>query len=145
MTDADYAAQKARVLAMATRWLKPLGLLWWRVEHQWSREPLRTSAEDKAENWVCLARTRAKWQYLHVAFEWNLPAIADLTDERLETTFVHECVHALVAEMREWATEHEDGGVILHEERVVTMLASAFLWTRQAGEDDALAILAQKE
>lgn len=40
---------------------------------------------------------------------------------------IHECMHALVQEMR-W--QEADADNIRHEERVCTQLAMAFLWVR---------------
>lgn len=143
MNDAEYARQKARVLAAADRWLKPLGLLWWHVEHVWYREhiPGGDTGRRAADGWQAVAQTKALWQYGRVQFEWNLAMIAEMGDGEVERVFVHECCHALVHEMREWGTEHEDGEVITHEERVVTSLTKAFFWVRSAGEEDALTIL----
>jgi hypothetical protein len=62
----------------------------------------------------------------------------------LERIFVHECCHAIVNEMREWSVGHEGNGVMGHEERVVSHLANAFLWTYMQGWNDGKADLRKK-
>jgi hypothetical protein len=132
-TDAQYAKDRRRILKLKDKWLAALGLRWWHVDLEYSREPLPVPEEAKAAGWQKNAQCVAKWQYLRACITFNMPAVAGLSDDELETTFVHEACHALVNEMREWA-DHPRGNGIDHEERVVTSLANAFLWVREAGE-----------
>lgn len=122
MTDEEYAAQKERLRTLTERWVAPLGLRWWRLDLEYDREGIRVSDEEHAENWRCLFRVFTRWEYAEAKIVCNMPALADLDDERLEEKFVHELVHVLVNEMR------EEGHC--HEERVVTTLTKAFLWVR---------------
>src|SRR6266704_788775 len=134
MTDKELAKQKRRIQILADRWLRPLGLLWWRIDIEYSREPIPTVDPD----WVCNAKCTAKWEYLRATLAFSMPNIADHDDQELERIFVHECCHALVNEMRMWGppklSEQELDEAMKHEERVVCALTAAFLWTRKDGQ-----------
>ncbi len=137
MTDSEYSKHKRRIQKLADRWLNCLGLKWWAIDINYEREGIPVSPTDAAVNWECNARVRAKWEYLKAAIDFNMLAVARLTDEELERTFVHECCHVLVAEMREWGpgdmTQAAVDISLKHEERVVCGLTSALLWTRRDG------------
>jgi hypothetical protein len=129
-SDRQYRKDRARILKLKDKWLAPLGLRWWHVEICHSREPLKVAEADAANGWRKNGECVAKWQYLKATVTFNMPAVADMADDDLETLFVHELCHALVNEMRNFGAE--DG--MDHEERVVTALTSAFIWVRAAGE-----------
>lgn len=134
MNDREYKRQKRRIKALAEKWDGPLGMRWWRVTDVYCREGLdETAPEDAAQNWKAVARCRIKWMYRQLVVSWDMPMVADTTDAEIEEHFVHERVHAIVNEMREWM-DHPANIAIDHEERVVCMLTSALLWVRQAGE-----------
>lgn len=122
MTDAEYEEQKQRIRAIADRWIEPLGLNWWKIELEYSREPLQGAEEDAKQGWCLQATCRAKWQYLDATITFGLPSIAHLSDEALEDVIVHELMHVFVNEMREKG--------INHEERVVTQLTKAVIGLR---------------
>ena len=56
------------------------------------------------------------------------PKCLDLTEKEFEEVFIHECVHGLVSEMREWSSDK-----MYHEEHVVTMLTQAICWAKFDG------------
>lgn len=136
MTDREFKTAKARVDAISNRWFDCLGLRWWRISIEYSREPL-IPQDSMGGSWETIARTSVKWEYLDAVITINMPAIVDMDDDRLEHVFVHECVHVLVNEMRMWGTERlseeKSEEAIKHEERVVCALTCALLWTRKAG------------
>lgn len=132
MTDAEFAALKARVRALADKWIGPLGLKWWRVELDFDRAGFERSEEMRAGNQFCLMRCYVMWQYLTATIEVNAPECAELTDERLEETFVHELAHIFLHEMRAIGERRE--GWLDHEERVATQLGRAFIWLREGAE-----------
>lgn len=119
------------------KWLLPLGLRWWKVKFSYSREPLKS---DAAEGRTCLAQTMVDWEYLNATITFDMQAIVEQSDGALEDTFVHECLHVFVHEMRMWAgpvvTDEKQEEAMKHEERVVTQLTNALLWTRQTGFDE---------
>lgn len=122
MTDAEFAAQKERIVTLIIRWTPLLGLKWWRTEYCYARS--HDEMPDAASQ-MAAAVCSVLWPYMDVKISWDLSLIADMDDERLEATFVHEWMHAFVREMRD-DTGHDD---INHEERVCSMLARAFVWT----------------
>ena len=121
LTDKDYRRQVKRIKKLIKKWHSPL-VGWWRVEHAYYREGL--SPEDRAAG--ALASTHAEWEYLMATISWDIPEVAQTSDEYLEYAMVHELCHLLVNEM------HADG--VDHEERVVTTLARAFKWIRENPE-----------
>lgn len=129
MTDQDYAKQVARIRALSSKWLKPLGLLWWTVHLEYAREGFDTSEHPHG----CLAYTKVSWEYLEATITFNMPLVLNQTDDDLEYCFVHECCHILINEMRD--ALDGDNLFLKHEERVCTTLARAFLWTFVAGKD----------
>ena len=136
MDDAAFGKQKRRLLKLANRWIGPLGLKWWKLDLVYSRTPLDSSKP----GFYCQAKTSVAWEYLDATITWNMEAIEGLSDEELEKIFVHECCHILVNEMRMWGPSKLDEEklheAMLHEERVVTQLALAFLWTRKDGSGE---------
>lgn len=138
MTDAEYRKQKQRISKLADKWFAPLGLSWWSIDLRYHREGIPTSKENQAGNWECRAQAEVKWEYLSAALNFNLPAVAESIDEELERTFVHECCHVLINEMRMWApaeiSQDKMEEAMKHEERVVSAMTNAFLWTRKDGE-----------
>jgi len=118
MVDRD--AQIARIQALADKWLKPLGLLWWRRITFGYSEDRRDFGVDSDE---AVMITHPSWEYMEAVIDVNLLYVAELDDPELEYDFVHELVHILLAEI----TNRKRGSV----ERVVTNVASAFLWVEQ--------------
>lgn len=129
MTDQEYRKQKKRVRKLIEKWHAALGLRWWRIDYNFYRECLPDHPE-------AVALCTVHWEYKEADIDFCLPKCAELADDRLEYMYVHECCHVLVAEMREWAGDGDRSCPVRqrHEERVVTDLASAFLWVRLAGE-----------
>lgn len=138
MTDKEFAKEKARIERLADKWLQPLGLPWWSVKIEYSRETI----DRRTDGRCCVAQTMVDWHYLQATITFDMQAVADETDEDLERYFVHECCHILINEMREWAPEQLEAekaaDAIKHEERVVTTLASAFIWTDEAARRSKL-------
>lgn len=132
MTDAEYEVQKARIQALSDKWLTPLGLRWWRTEMAYYREGLPEDMKRERGTSVA-ATTKADWKYLDALISFDLMLTKDIDDEHLEWLFIHEMMHVLLHEMR-WQ-EHENADNLDHEERVATMLAKAFVWTYEAGQE----------
>lgn len=128
--DSSYRRERKRIERLAEKWLKPLGLLWWHVKISYQRTPLTGANPNAPSDWVSVARCEVSWAYQDVTLTFVLTETEDMTDERLEYAFVHECSHALVNEMR----GTPEGECSPHEERVVTHLARAFVWVFEAGE-----------
>lgn len=139
MTDAEYEAIKAKIDALAEEWLEPLGLRaqwavrrsYWRLEDEYHAHVRETDGVKPlhAEEFSS-AHTHANWPYLSARICFNCPSCAHYDADQLETLFVHECAHILVHEMRA-GTRCDCEYDIRHEERVCTILAQAFLWTKE--------------
>lgn len=137
MTDAEYEAQKARVMALWHRWQDgPLWLPRWRVVHRFHQDWLED--DEGNPDTQATARTRTQWEYMQATVDWNLPQVAKEDDEELEIIFVHELMHIYVAEI-----SPKGGPASKGEERVVTQLACAFRETwaaaTKAAQPDPLA------
>jgi len=128
MDDAEFERQKARLLHLVDRWIEPLGLRWWRIDVVYCRDEFEVDGAPARDT---MASCKANWRYLQATVTWNMPRVRDEDDDEvLERSFVHECMHVFLNEMRE--TNNDDW--LSHEERVASMLTSAFLWVRQAAE-----------
>lgn len=120
MTDAEYRKTVMRLRKAAGKWQTALGLGYWRITYEYESEglmpvPARTDGQSVA------ATSRPDWRYKHATINFNVPVLADQTDDDLERFVLHELTHVLVNELREEGLDHE--------ERVVSELTSAFMWT----------------
>lgn len=121
MNDREYAKQKKRIQALIERWVKPIGLGYWTINFEYSRERL---GEAHVAEYDTLARTTSSWEYRHGLISFSMPNVMEIDDEELERAFVHELMHIFLNEMRDWTTDNN------HEERVASELTSAMLWVR---------------
>lgn len=129
MNDKTYRTQKRRLKALAAKWFKCLGLLWWKISISYDRTGEAFASKGKSEGvWCGIALVAANWEYRLAKMTWNMPLLPELNDAELEGKFLHECGHILVREMREWAVEGSTDHAVQHEERVVTGLENAFAW-----------------
>ena len=126
MKTKGFKRQRRRVRRLADRWVKPLGLSWWRVDHLYYDRRKRF----KTKRGEVLFYVRADWRYAQAAIDVNLPLVAQMSDEELEEYYVHELSHIFLSEMRPAKGDGDD-----HEERVATTLAKAFVWLRGAVEE----------
>ena len=129
MNDKEYATQKKRVERVIDKWVKPLGLRWWKLGYKFYREPLPPyEGESIVYSAQAVMDCHVSWKYLRAWIRFNLIAVADLGDVELEWAFVHECAHVFLNEMREEGIDHE--------ERVASHLADAFIWLREHVEGE---------
>ena len=128
MADSNKKIRK-KIRQYIDKWATPLGLGWWKVDvyYHYSKKAIRRYLKAPKGS-TCLGRAYADWRYSEASVHFNAAAMAYRTDEENENTVIHELTHILVQEMRE--------GDIDHEERVVTQLAKAFRWTREADKHD---------
>lgn len=138
MTDEEFEGLKSRLEELEDRWLTPLGLLWWRTEWVYCRGDgdFPDSGSTDGDPYQTSAMTHVKWEYLDASVYFNMPQLFKMSEEQLEYTFLHECMHILLAETRAGVSCDCDFDG-RHEERVCTTLAKAFQWTRIAGRDEA--------
>jgi len=110
---------KKKIKEIFERWTYLLGLRWWDISLTFSKEKSYFYKDDGSR---ILAKTWSDWRYMKATILINYREIKLLDPEEIEKIIIHELCHVLVNEMRE--------GDISHEERVVTTLTKAFLWTK---------------
>lgn len=143
MTDKQFKRLRDRIKRIALPWIETLGLKWWNIELEYSRDgkDMLSRQEESGAVWDCMATASAKWEYLSATVRFNMPTLMDCSDESLEKTILHELCHILVREMREWSPEDVSQERIVMgrraEERVVCTLARAFLWTRSRSRKES--------
>ena len=124
MNDAEFAKQKRRIQVIFKKWQPILRLTGWEFTWQYHRQCL-PDAGPNAPRWEPLGRCTPMWEYKSALVEFVLSSVADLTDDELEGHIVHELVHVLVNELKEYDMERPE--TVKHEERVVTEVTWAFL------------------
>ena len=121
MTKREYKHHRKRCRRFFEPWITSLGLRWWSVEIVFYRKS-RDFRKANGASRTAAMKVFPKWQYLQAFIAVNVPAISRMDDTELERAVVHELCHILVNEMH--------GANQDHEERTVTTLADAFIWTR---------------
>lgn len=140
MNDAEYEAEKARIEALVNEWEPILGLRWWSMVHEYCREGLSAEfGEGNPPTPQTVAQTKAKWHYLQGHICFNVPLAAEMTDDELRRTVIHESTHVLVNELRD---EVDDW--LKHEERVCSTLTSAILWAYEAGRKSVMEVMHER-
>jgi hypothetical protein len=119
-----FKRHRKRVQKLLDSWILVLGLAWYHIEVIYYDND-RTFRKENGDN--IIMRAWVDWRYMTIIIAVNVPSVKGLSNEKLEHIVVHELCHALVNEMRETGIDHE--------ERVVTMLTKAFLWTRDLTKD----------
>lgn len=129
MTTKEYIQIRNKAQKFFHEWRLNLGLRWWQVT-------LRTHDERFEDNGDCNGTCRVDWEYLYATIDLYLSNLVGKSDKEIEELVVHELCHILVNEMREFAPEKMEGEelkkAMKHEERVVSCLTNAFLWTKYA-------------
>lgn len=123
MTDAEYKKEKKRIQALAKKWIKPIGLGWWRINLAYARDDFHEEIRDNnsyTNNGVA-ASCSAEPNYLHATITFYLRVTKTMPDDELEEAFIHELMHIFLSPMS--TDEKED-----EEERVATTLARGFVW-----------------
>lgn len=111
-----------QIKKLCDTWVYRLGLKWWEVTINYISDAQEIIKMFRiAEDEIVVARTFADWRYATCNIYFNLPTLKSLSVRDVEKVIIHELCHVLINEMRE--------GGIDHEERVVTTLTKAFLWT----------------
>ena len=127
-----FKRHRARCQRIIRDWLQPLGLLWWQVDTLYYDDPAEFPGGAGHGDSHIVARVWAQWEYLTAKIAINVPEVAQMDDDKLERVLVHELCHILVSEMRADPDACTD-----HEERTVTQLANAFIWTRDRAREAA--------
>lgn len=129
MNDAKYKRTKKRLTKLVAKWKRRLRLEQWAIRTIFCRHSLAKSAGVSKS---AVANCVADWRYLEAAVSFDMPSLAEMNREDLEQVVLHELVHVLVSEMREWQADNTSTeGAMDHEERVVTHITNV-LWGMRA-------------
>lgn len=119
VTKKEATRQRERIKRIDERWRKRLGLDEWRMTYVY--EPGSLIVDGSLDPRV-VACAKVRWEYRTATLSFNLVEIAKLDDDDLEETYVHEAMHVLLNEMREYRK-----GKMKCEERVACSLSFAFM------------------
>jgi len=142
LTDKEYASVGRRMKALVAKWVRPIGLGWWRVTvsvfRQEAEMPNTANKQGVDSQWQLAMSTNVSWAYRDGKISVNGEVANEMSDEHLEAAFLHELGHLFLNEMRSIA---KDEGLadnwLEHEEHVATILGQALGWAREAGYTDA--------
>lgn len=119
LTNNQKRAQAKRIKRLCRKWLRALGLDQWQLNFDLADDhPLKGHHE------AAIAYCSTQWEYMQASIVFS-PRIVNLDDHQLEYTFLHELTHAMINEMRDW-DDRDTAAAMRHEERVVTLVSSAF-------------------
>jgi hypothetical protein len=114
---------RRKVQQFIDKWTWLLGLRWWSINVHYVKDKKGLKHHFKSpKGTTTRATVYSDWRYAEATIYINLPSFVGLSDDRIERIILHELCHILVCEMRE--------GDLHHEERVVSGLTKAFMWTR---------------
>lgn len=129
MNDKEFNTQRKRVLKIWNKWRNPLGMGWWKVTIDFSRESkpdgdATYAPTDVSGKWSCVFDVRCDYMYKTAGVTAYLPIVKNISDEKLERYFLHELMHIHLSAMR-----HKDRSA--EEELVATTLADVVLWVTE--------------
>lgn len=126
MNDQEADIQIARIQKYLKRWMGA-GFGWWRLDIEYERGN-KTGFEGCIEN----ANILEHWQYRAATITFNLPAVEQLTDERLEEMVVHELSHLLIGSIRDYSNDAQRQMT----EFAVTNIARSLVWASKMDRSD---------
>lgn len=135
MTDEQYKSIRGRIQKAYRKWRDMLYLYGWKLYLHYHRTSSdfddATPAEVTARACGCCS---VSWEYTDAAIHFNLERVHELDydDEDIEELVVHELMHCLLNEMREWQDVDSENR-IAHEERVATHFQRALMETWSQG------------
>lgn len=134
-TDAEYERIKDICDPLIDKWRAAMGLNTWRININYRRVPM--DGQEPSDT-TALADILVRWEYLEARLRINTFGIWEraMSADDIEETIVHELCHIHVAELRSLVDDDKFSHHILHEERVVSSLTNAMLWSRQMGRDE---------
>jgi len=129
MKDREYRKQKKRIQRFIDRWAAPLGMKWWEITYAWHDEPY--VGEDAVGGRTPAARTLVDWDYRRATIHFYLPDCEGESDRHMEDVVIHEFMHVLLNEMRQWKDASD---ALAHEERTAVSLVQAIRWVAEAAK-----------
>ena len=141
LTDKEFNKADRRIKALVRKWVRPIGLGWWKVSVSVYRSetemPVTGNAQQADPQWTRAMSTHVSWAYRDAKINVNGEYALNAKDSDLENSFLHELGHIFVNEMRSLPRNADSfsNNWIEHEEHVCSALASAFEWIYRAGVD----------
>lgn len=123
MNDNDYKELKSKLTKLIKKWYEPIGWGWWRTDFAYARER-------NPDNSDVAAITQADFKYSHATITFYMPVLAEMSDEELEHTFVHELCHITGSTYPNF--ENNDDAVARFE-RTIDDFAKHIIWAYEAG------------
>jgi len=141
VNDNDFQTLRAEIERQAEWWIGCLGLRTWDVNLQFER-----GYEDNDKGGRTTATVDVHPEYMMFAITFYCGALYDsfgtpvcsVTEQQrmIERTILHELAHVLVAELRPLPNSDRDWSEwLFHEERVVSQLTNALVWTAEDASD----------
>lgn len=133
MNDEEARKQKRRIQKFITKWQAPMGLRWFKIHLIYERGLCTTGSGTAAET------SMANWKYRSFEIIFYLPVIAEQKDDEVEEIVVHELTHCLLGPIScnmRGTNENDDYRRDIMELNT-ELVASAIMWTYQAGADAA--------
>lgn len=129
MNDREHARHCKEFNALIDQWRTDLFLGNWQID----TEHFRTGNGDVDQNTgqTPAAKCAADWRYMHAKVTCNCHMFEGMPKGKVEQVVIHELLHAVVHEMREWSTK--DDSSVPHEERVVSHLTSVVEYLAKRG------------
>lgn len=123
MDDREYKKQQVRTTKLFQKWKPLLGLETWCINVRYVRDPSEFTHEDDVyASQSVLMDCEAHWEYKQAFIRVNTRIASLNDDESIEDAVIHELLHCIVSEMRDWSKENTK-----HEERVVSELSGAMI------------------
>jgi predicted SprT family Zn-dependent metalloprotease len=125
MTDKEFDKQKARVQKYIDKWFTTLGMGWFTIDFEWTRETDGGTA----------GRTTSQWQYRSATITFFLSILAEHDDDTVERTVVHEMAHVLLSGIAQNMIHDDETLSNQVNEYTTETVTAALMWARLAGED----------
>ena len=100
----DKKNEKKRIIDLANKWFQLLNLYQWKIMFSFKEKKESIDAVYKPgelkmvdDIWEIAMTTQVDPYYLQAKITVWLPVIADMDDDELEETFLHECIHIMVS------------------------------------------------
>lgn len=125
LTDKEHAKELVRINRIACKWKSVLNLHSWdfliSVRRSSADMELAEDAAPVPKHSAAVGICKASWKYKHAHIEINGEETIGRPQRTVEDAMLHEMLHAVVHEMREWECGNSDLA-LAHEERVVSEL-----------------------
>ena len=132
LTDRDYRKHRDRFESLLQTWA-PMVCPGWKIKLICHNGPVPDHVVSGLPPASYIATFQGSWCYLEACINASIPAVSTRTDAELREDVIHELMHATVNELRENVKDW-----LLHEERVVTLLARAMVDAYEYGRGHPL-------